>query len=84
MLNQALNEIQSALDVLSQMAHSEPTLEDGAENLETVTNKVTEAIAILHKVEHSLKADKLTVISSDADMVGTPSDYYEQTWRKTA
>jgi hypothetical protein len=55
MLNQALTEIQSALNVLSEMAHSEQTVAAGAKNLETVTNKVNEAIAILQSVEHSLK-----------------------------
>lgn len=82
MLNQALNEIESALGVLSQMAASEETVT--SESLETVTNKVHEAIAILKEAEHSLQGDKLTVVSSPSKTVTSQSDYYEETWQKTA
>ncbi|MGK7943193.1 MAG: hypothetical protein AB4058_01840 [Microcystaceae cyanobacterium] len=81
MLNQALTEIQSAIDVLSHIAHSEQTVAVQSKNLETVTEKMDEAIALLGNVEQSLKTNQLTVVTSASETVAT---HHENTLQKTA
>lgn len=85
MLNQALNEIQAALDTLNTTVHSEQTEVELSGNLEMVKANISKTIAILQNLEHTLGSDKLKVISHAADAAKSPHHYYpNEDWQKTA
>jgi hypothetical protein len=84
MLNQALNEIQTALDVLGQTVHPEQTEAEQCEQLEKVQINLEQTLTFLQNLEKSLKTDKLKVVSAEMDESLNSSDYYQEDWRKTA
>ncbi len=84
MLNQALNEIQAALDTLNETVHCEPTETELSENLEMIKANVTKTIDILQKVELSLASDKVKVVSTATEPIKSQGNYYQDNWQKTA
>lgn len=82
MLNHALKEIQTALDILALTVAPETLETEQPINLDQITENVNKTLDILQNLENTLNSEKLTLVASDPSK--TSVHYYQESWQKTA